>query len=950
MKKGFGKKIIFFGIGLIFNVVSVKAACSLEMANPTQDGQTQASNDCNLMIYCIGHGKPNIHSTNECTVEKIVSPALNTIQSIDNEGAKVAAYRIWTSGTSLNNGIEGVTYDKLSDAGKAAYNTASKLSTNYTLVSINGSSNINAQIINSTSSSGRYNAEVQVTANTTITDIRISSGNRINSKNCNGSACTISISGNIEECKGASPTIYVYGNISGTPATPGTPGTPSTPGTPGVDGTPEWYYFKCPGKQNYIGYTTDANTKAKLIPGTSGTDGTPGTPGTPETPGTGFIGSASINIPDKDCNCSGTTTMTGKCDTNGKVRDLEDENNLKSCIKSGGFASYCNTNLQKKTDNNKNADGDTLSRTKPGSSVTLADNNYCKVYCLEKIDFNLPGTINTDNGSYFKLKKDWNKLNDSGTNMSIKGTRTCYTSEIKKSDFIAKVKELQLSIRDSWNEYQKNKKKEEIYENQTHYAKSGTKNCTYPTTEVQYVKDAKGNPVKNADGTYKTTTVNTTGTKPNPYTYYEATNVSYPYEKGTPNWDGTWNSKLGTDTVSLTWGNNPTCNADGTITEDTAKPEITLTTNYASLLQNLASEIQKYKSCTEWNNNYCFDPDISFSYDEVYNDLVSGKIDKTVTEISNETTHYTSVDNEYKNGDKIDGEKTVQKYIYVDETTSSDQTSNIDLNTIYMKQEVVKEATYKDATKEIYTYHPFGTIVIDKNTVEKKENLRSLGYAFPIALQHDPDTGIYNYYLAISNIGVGGDDAGECRYTNKIIGDSCSIFNTKTEAETGKEYVCQYKTKKCPECEVECVCPDGSTNCYVENKVCKFKECEDCKVECIGTCVWNDGDTTISYKTISLDDVYQDDTQIGGNWTEEDVKAIQDKGQTIYENKPVFKIELTPSLMNKIRQYNEDNKEYSNDTLSCSNKNSSGEYYCTSSFLKDFLSKQHANYTDFDRK
>lgn len=886
--------------------------------------QTLHTENCTYNIYCLDKGLPNQKSFDGCSISDVTTTAFGQVTG--DHDSKEYQYRVIAN----NSGLVRVNYaDKavsvLSPAAHGYGNLTNKTvkksemkeangSVSYTTSSANGYGTVNATI---NLGKAGYGGKFYISRGSGVL-------NAID--NGNGSYSLTITQIPIAECQGAEIVVKVRGISSSSSKDSSSSSISITPGTV--------YYVDCNDKdrQSYILEIPSSN------PNSSGTASTVTCDINDITKSSTGGLSFTFTVPDDDCNCKGTTTMTGECDSNGEVRDLEDENNLKSCIKQGGFASYCNTNLQKKTDDNSNKKGNVLSETKPGSSVTLTDNNYCKVYCLEKIDFNLPGTINTDNGSYFKLKKDWNKANDSGTNMSIKGTRTCYTSEIKKKEFIEKTKSLQISIRDSWNEYQKNKKLKEIIDNKDKYKKTGTKDCSYATTEQ--VKDAKGN--------IKTRSV--TVSKSNSYTYYEATNIEYPYEKGTSNADGTWNSNLKNNTVSLTWGNNPTCNADGSLTEDTTVPTISLNKNYTSLLNDLASEIQKYKSCTEWNNNYCFDPDISFSYDEVYNNLVSGKIDKTVSEVSNQTIHYTSVDNGYKNGNVVNGEKAVKNYIFVNDTTSRTQTSDIDLNTIYMKQEVVKEATYKDATKEIYTYHPYGTIVIDKNTVDKKENLRSLGYAFPIALQHDPDTGIYNYYLAISNIGVGGDDAGECKYTNKIIGDSCSIFNTKTEAETGKEYVCQYKTKKCPECEVECVCPDGSTNCYVENKVCKYKECEDCKVECIGTCVWNDGDTTISYKTISLDDVYQDDTQIGGNWTEEDVKAIQDKGQTIYENKPVFKIELTPSLMNKIRQYNEDNKEYSNDTLSCSNKNSSGEYYCTSSFLKDFLSKQHANYTDFDRK
>ena len=43
MKKGFGKKIIFLGVALIFNIISVNASCEFQMLNQNDaknpDGQ-----------------------------------------------------------------------------------------------------------------------------------------------------------------------------------------------------------------------------------------------------------------------------------------------------------------------------------------------------------------------------------------------------------------------------------------------------------------------------------------------------------------------------------------------------------------------------------------------------------------------------------------------------------------------------------------------------------------------------------------------------------------------------------------------------------------------------------------------------------------------------------------------------------------------------------------------
>lgn len=695
---------------------------------------------------------------------------------------------------------------------------------------------------------------------------------------------TISATVPIIRCKGGNFKLVVNGDIDITV------------------GTNEVYLFKC--NNPYQSYIVPINKQGCSIN---------------ELTNKGTTGNEyEVSVPDPICDCKGTTDMNGSCDKTGSVKDLEKEENLKSCIKQGGFAEYCQTNLEKKVDTHENTVGPILSKTNPSNTnVNLSSNKYCKVYCLEDIKFDLPGRIDTQNGSYFKLKKDWDRKTDSGTNMKITGTRTCYTSEIQKSEFIKDVKDLENQIKDSWNEYQKNKKIKEVIDNKDSYKKTDTKSCSVGS-----------------------------GTKSNNYTYYEA-DVKYDYEYGYPNGDGSWYTNVEKHDLKVKWGDNPTCNSDGSITEDTTEPTYVLDKNFETLLTQLSEVINNYKSCTEWTNNYCFNPKIEFTYDEVYKD-VEGEVKKNISDLGKTTTYFTSVNDSYTNGSKSSGAKTSISYIYANDTSCNTQTSLIDLTTIYMKQEVKKEANYKDGVKEVYTYHPYGTIVTNKNSVDKKENLISLGYVFPVALQHDPDTGVYNYYLSISNIGVGGNDT-SCEYKNKIIGADCSLFNTKNEVKAGREYVCQYKTKSCPNCEVECVCPDGSTNCYVENQVCKYKLCSDCIVECIG-CIWNNGDATMAYKTISLDDVYVDDKQIGENWSEENIQEIQDKGQTIYENKPDFRIVMTQTLMSRIREYNDQNEEYSNDTLICSSNNSSNTYYCTSTFLRDTLSSYHANYTDFDRR
>lgn len=887
--------------------------------------QSISGGSCNgVEIYCIEKGASNPANFYNCEAIDVSTTAYAKVAGkYADHDTKEYMYRVLANSfgdaATYKNGKKINNFDSLQNysgwlpsngLSDMANDLRNMISTNLS-TKLNGSQESFSYKINS--NDGK-NATVTMTINLAIAGLEdkfsVNNGARISSINYSNGVYTIVASTPITSCKGGDFDLKVNAST-----------------TVGV-GTNRTYLIKCNSPyQNYIVNTNQTCTIGELL-NKNASNST----------------KYSVSVPDPNCDCKGTTTMTGRCDTSGSITDLENTENLKTCIKEGGFVEYCQTDLQKTVDNGSNAVSPVLSenQNKKTDTSKLAGNNYCKVYCLENIEYDLPGTIDTDNGSYFKLRKGWNKETNAGSQMKIKGTRTCYTSEIKKQDFINKVIELQNDIRDSWNEYQKNKTIKNIVDNKEEYEKTANITCNYSCSTDTGKKDKNGNPIMK----------NGTCAKVNEYTYYEATDVEYKKENGKANGDGTWSSKEQTANISVTWGNNPQCNADGSITEDEEKPTYTLNKEYESKLTDLANEIEKYKSCTEWTNNYCFDPVINFSYDEPYNDKVSGEVEKEgeVKNLGVSTTYYKNVNNSYTGGETSTGVKKELNYIYVGDETSGTQTSKIDIDTIYMKSEVIKEATFKDAPKEIYTYHPYGTIITseEKSTASKQNNLVYLGYVLPVALQHDPDTGVYNYYLSISNIGVGGNDT-SCEYKNKIIGDSCSIFNTKNEVEAGKEYICQYMTKKCPECEVECVCPDGSTNCYVENKVCKYIECPTCEVKCIG-CLWNNGDTTISYKNISLDDVYEDDTTIGSNWTQEDVEKIEDKGQEIYDEEPMYSFTLTPQVMGQIREYNKKSNEgntsnipkggYNNDTLTCSiDKTTNTAVNCKSSFLREILPK-----------
>lgn len=628
----------------------------------------------------------------------------------------------------------------------------------------------------------------------------------------------------------------------------------------------------------------------------------------------------SFNVPDDECKCSGESSLCQECQQKGESSDNKEY--VKSCANSGKFKAYCGVSLKKTTDTN--AFNHTQIASHSGNvSTVLGDNPYCNVYCLEDIKYTMPGNLKTKNGRYFKLKTGFDLgVSEDGQNISITGTRKCVTSEIKIDKYKENIIGAQENVIEAYNNY-----KEAVEFNKA-------------------LADAESNPISISgrnqlpNGKYS----------PCSYTKYEAKNT-YEYKMAIASYDSGTGSAISVEIhdepiSSPSWIANSTCNG----ISNTTKPD-KLDENASAIeaaLQEMYQIINKYKSCFEWTNNYCFNPKAYFDYNEVY-DKAKGEIPVKSTQKGSEVaSYYANVDNEY-NGAATGYNTRQATYVFANtDTANNSNISMIDVTSKYVKKEVTSTRVFEDGIVDIYSYHPYGTI-----KYEPCENGKCtyLGKVLPVALQHDPETNIYSYDIYFENVGVAGNDTNCSEQPNRINGEKCSL--TATEAGCENDYSCYYETASCPDCEVECVCPENSKNCYVEDKVCKYKLCGDCEVICIG-CVVDRGNTTISYKTISLNDVYQDDTRIASNWTLEDIEEIEKEGQKIYDKEPQYSFILTPQTMSKIREYNEisaSNKAnnqniprggYNNDTLTCTIKETN-TINCKSSFLRVYLEKNAKN-------
>ena len=926
------KSKILFGLitGLLF-ATNVSASCVVgsdtgwgKISTGYGDMTTQpqfckTAKGAQVRIYCIDKGYSNAGNlTNECTFTEVTGSGYSAIAGDFNpafSAEKELTYRYYSyktgmaqralgGGTSIQNG------SVVPDSIKHRVNSLSSKVKN------------NSQLFTETHTVSGNIATVTITINYSglnAGNISVTNGANIVSVTPNGNQTIVVVTKKIETCVGANFKLNIKNSTSVT-----------TSGS-----INRVFIARCgKGTQNYV-VEIPQNIPINDVIGDGAGD------------------SFDIDIPDPECKeCTGTTNLAAFCGENGYIKDNED---VKNCIITGRYKHYCGKDIAKTQDTNTSASRTAISsRNSKSTNVSLSNNKYCSVYCTEEINYDFPGVINAKAGQYFKLRKNGGDIDNNGANMgkplSITGKRTCYTSEIKTTQYINDVIQAQRKIINAYNNYQREKARERSIAN----ARSETVNCTAGSCSRGKLGSTTG-----ATGTkYIGSLEQYKSCSPNFNANGDFTGCSWSYPTVKEEWGDSFSSSGG-GACAKSWDNwVQTCDKT-TIPKPEVKPDADAIT---SALKEMYSVIETYKSCFEWKNNYCFNPIVEFSYDEPYE--MKGQLEKTVHSIGEEkASYFTSIDNQY-HGASTGYNLQTHNYVFADISDVSTQTSQIDLTSKYVSKEVEGRTEFKDSTKEVYTYHPYGTIFVGDNTCGNNKGncikLGSDGYVLPVALEHSAS--MYNYYLDITNIGVEGNDASCNKNTvmpdSRLMGSNCSLDEQeRVNAPKTHEYICTYTVEDCPECEVKCECPANDPNCYEENNVCKYVVCPECIVTCVG-CLWNNGDATFAWKQVALSDVFpnKENTKVGYNWNtdanvnpksekaEETLKEIEEASNKVYE-KPQYSYVLTPTVMAEIRKYNDDaNKEnknniptggYSNNTLTCKDGKE-----CTSSFLDlDFMKK-----------
>jgi hypothetical protein len=620
----------------------------------------------------------------------------------------------------------------------------------------------------------------------------------------------------------------------------------------------------------------------------------------------------SCTNPDTTTNtCQTSITTPEICDdASDKTIEIESPDDVNSCI------------IGKSDDA-----GDSYQDTKVTS-------RYCTIYCKEDYEITLPGAQYTTSGRYFSVNS-----------VKVDGTRTCYaagpngeTTGIAVSKYNSDVVANQKLLVFYYNQYSRLKA---IIDNKGNATKS-TSGCSNEYTSYSLTFSYNTYDVVCND---TNCTLTSGGTKTETITWGQTASKSE-VQADTVGKTYTTESRKNTlesqgyqcDETTKKCTREYSCrstNVNSTGNEPTQADLNSALSNLNSTNTTLRDIIGEMQNCYNFGENYTINPEIGFSYDEKSYSGITFEFKNSNEESKTETQEYgTKVDSEYN----ISNKKSLQDIGYIkctnegctNEGTEGNRAYNISTTATYAKVTINKVVSYSSST-QLATNYPHGTIekVTDKSKL--KYNYSYLGAVFPVAMT--TNEGVYKWQLNITNLGQSSD--GSTGRIDKI------AKNLGVSVDSSIQYVCVYAVD-CDDCEYTCKCPAGSTNCTETEKTCTFDDkptCTDCEVYC-KNCIFN-GDTTYTYRTVSLNNLFPNTSRtIGSNWSSDKgqatAKAISDTGEDAYIT-PEYSFTLTATNMQNIRNYNSTTGTYVDEDLTYTEVTVNGVTYYVgkSNFLRN---------------
>ena len=670
-----------------------------------------------------------------------------------------------------------------------------------------------------------------------------------------------------------------------------------------------------------------------------------------------------------DSNCAECTTLVNNVECSAETSTIK--------IVEGVAVSEESCTL---TDSNKNVKNCILNnRDISGNSYQAKtegypNNNYCKVYCTEDYDIDVPGIQSTNSGRYIKLSAN------------VSGTKSCYTTEINREKFEKDLEDARKAVIDAWNEWS------HWYNGLHNYSVDIDENCNgygcyqsscsghkykrswnYPTYDYNGVLSPYGGSDSDGGGhCYNAGSCCTARNEEGKCTTYSCC--------GSPSCSS-YNSSDSDDKIERKLG-IASDNLDAAID---AYNKVIQEYNACSLTTNQTSPLTNKSNSDVWNMKYNFNPKVSFWYEDSHMSLAksiyligtpttsslsigncTGEVDTYYNTCSTGWTTSTLSKEVWNSSNK--GSKVFTCY----KTGSTFECGYVNINVStakYVKQTQTASASYILPT-QFYTVYPTGKIIND----EKVSGTSPLENALPISL--GTQAGVYTDTLKVEGLGEYYDSS----KTGRIWGEEDSVVVTALEDENSCSYklsasnlpnnnpavmandngtyTCSYRVN-CPGCNVTCG-PDG----------CIWTECEDghCIVKC-DRCIFSNGEVNFSYRPITTKDINPNNRELGANWnydennikTTTELKAyattndILTKGEKVYESDSddvVLSVKLTQTMIRDIKNYNDkydNNGGYASNSLKCydyKDKNNIvyENIYCYSTFVDEMAEKYSDNF------
>ena len=646
-----------------------------------------------------------------------------------------------------------------------------------------------------------------------------------------------------------------------------------------------------------------------------------------------------------DCeniNCMPTVTMPSNCNNfdeesteKGIISDINEESN-RTC--SNGAVNNANQVKSCVIGHND------LTNTSYEATTELSGNPYCKVYCKEKYTFTLPTAKITRSGGYFTLTT------------TVDATRDCYvgnvvrnakgeieTQGINTTLFQTEISQLQKEILDLWNSYEYYRQAASITSNvenneassssdSWHYDSCDENNnchtvsgsCSGETKKGSVVTKTWTYKVYDLNGNYVTKTEN----------YKDGEKASCPSSCRSGKCSGSVGinpdiehkekrdyykslllSKLSDMNLKIRQYNSCSGSVENTTLDN--------------FTQGLTKTISTSNNDTTWSNKMVFNPKVTFDYNENYKKDITGEFKQTSSNIdATANTTYCSgeVSENYacQSGASSSPQTALQNIL----TCNNDGCSKIAINVStakWVQKSKNASATY-EPKNEFATYSPYGTIKLKNKACNGNDCLYSKMPENALPISMITKTGVFPFTIKYSDIGqdnktstlgrlMGATTSVITEYDNLTDDIRCAADSSTKTVDQNVGYVCHY-LNNCDNCKFTCT---DDNNCEFTEKEC---DGDNCRMTC-KNCAFDGSTANFTYRTISTNNLNPTSRSLGYNWNADTgenakavatTKAIEEDGDTVYK-KAQYSYTLTPSNLQKIREYNKKAESFTNASI-----------------------------------